>query len=122
MKVRSAINTSVVPIRPDANLLEAAARMENHDVRVLAVVSENGDPEGIVTDRELAAKAEAANPKTTRVEEAIPEEITGCYEDVELEEAVQIMVLMGIQHMPVFDRDNCLIGFLSARRRSRDVH
>jgi CBS domain-containing protein len=122
MKVRNAINTSVVEIDENANLHEAARQMDLHEVRVLAVVSGEGDPVGIVTERELATAAQNSNPGTTPVEDVIPTEITGCYEDVEFSEAVQIMLLMRIRHLPVFNRNNRLIGFLSAQPRNHDIH
>ncbi len=122
MKVRDAINTGVISIKANANLLEAARQMDRNDVRVLAVVSEDGCPAGVVTDRELATAAEVSNPETTPVEVAVSAELTGCYEDVELVEAVQIMMLMRIRHMPVFDAHNRLIGFLSAQPRTHNIH
>jgi len=122
MKVRDAINTRVISIDSDANLLEAARRMEEHQVDVLAVVTGDGSPAGVVTDHELASTAEASNPRTTPVATAMPEEMAGCYEDVEFVEAIQIMMLMRIRHMPVFDQHDQLIGFVSAQPRTHDIH
>jgi CBS domain-containing protein len=122
MKVREAVNTQVVRIESNANLAEAAQKMDDYGVSVLAVVSDDGNPAGLVTARQLAATAENANPATTPVETAVPDEMTGCYGDVELVEAIQIMMLMRIRHMPVFDEKNDLIGFLSAEPRTHDIH
>jgi CBS domain-containing protein len=122
MKVRNAINTSVVAVPLETTLSDAAKRMAHHDIHVLAVITGDGEPAGIVTDSELAATAEVANPGTTTVEAAMPGEIMGCYEDVEFEEALQVMLLLGIQHMPVFDQENRLIGFVSAQPPRHGIH
>lgn len=122
MKVREALNTKVVHIESSANLADAAEMMDSHGVGVLAVVTDDGEPAGLVTARQLAAAARDANPATTSVETAVPDEVTGCYDDVELVEAIQIMMMMRIRHMPVFNEKNELIGFLSAEPRTHDIH
>ncbi len=122
MKVRNAINTSVVHIPERATLQEAANSMYRHDVSVLVVVSENGQPSGMLTDGELIEKATVSNPATTRVADAMAQEIIGCVEDVDADEALQMMLMAGLRHLPVFDRESRLLGFVSAQLRTHDIH
>lgn len=122
MKVRNAINTTVVPIPEEASLEQAAASMRRNSVRVLVAVSDDGRPSGMITDGELIEKSAVSDPETTPVANAMSKEAMGCLEDTDADEALHMMLISGVQHLPVFNREGGLLGFVCALQRTNDIH
>ena len=114
MNVSEVMTREVETVRPDASLMDAAARMEELDVGMLPVC----DGErlvGMLTDRDITTRATAAgtNPRTARVQEAMTAEVVYCFEDQDISEATQLMQDKQIRRLAVLDRTKRLVGIVA---------
>jgi CBS domain-containing protein len=93
----------------------AAARMNDRNVGTLVVVGSQGEPIGIVTDRDLAIRvvAYARDPLSTRVAEVMTQCPVSVHEDTPLEEALREMRRGPFRRVPVVDSAGKLVGLLS---------
>ena len=114
MQIREVMTRGVEVIRPDATLQEAAAKMDALNVGPLPVC--DGDRVlGMITDRDITVRATAAghDPKTTRVQDAMTQDVVYCFEDQDVQEAVRVMQEKQIRRMLVLDRDKRLVGIVA---------
>lgn len=102
-------------IRPDDTLQKAASRMRDLDVGPLPVCGNDDRLAGMITDRDITVRAvaEGKDPKTTRVREAMTEEIVFGFEDQDLDDAARMMEQKQIRRLVVLNRDKRLVGIVS---------
>jgi CBS domain-containing protein len=95
-------------------LKEAATLMRDGDFNALPV-SEQDRVIGLVTDRDIMIRAVATgkDPSSTAVREVMSERVWWSYEDTSIEEAARTMREHQIRRMPVFNRDERLVGIVS---------
>lgn len=95
-------------------LVEAAARMREHNISSL-VACEDGDPRGIVTDRDLRNKvvAQGLEPHALTVAEVMNAPLVTIGEDEYLFEALFLMSRRRIHRLCVMDADGRLCGILT---------
>ena len=114
MKVSDLHQHELYTAQADETLDEAADRMNWHLVGALPVF-EGQRLVGIITERDLiAAIAEGADASTTPVSDYMTPgpEVLG--PDSELSDAAQVMLELGIRHLPILQRGR-LVGVLSMR-------
>ena len=70
MLVEERMNPCLIVIRPDSTLAEARVLLDQHRIRHLPVVEE-GNPVGIITDRDIRSAASASSLGHVKVREAI---------------------------------------------------
>ena len=70
MLVKERMSPRFITIRPHASLAEARALLDQHRIRHLPVVEE-GNPVGIITDRDIRSAASASSLGHVKVREAI---------------------------------------------------
>ena len=77
-------------------------------------VGENDKLVGMITDRDIAIRAVAADkgPKTP-IREVMSKDVMYCFEDDELDDIVQNMADIKVRRLPVVDRSKRLVGILS---------
>ena len=70
---------------------------------------------GMLTDRDITirAVAEGYDPNTTTVREAMTPDIAYCFDDQEVQDAVQLMERYQIRRLPILNRDKRLVGMVS---------
>jgi CBS domain-containing protein len=92
-----------------------ARRMRDRRVGCV-VVTRNGHPVGIVTDRDLAVRvvAEGRDPKTTLVSEIVTYDATTLPRDAGIDTAARLMRDRGIRRLPIVDDDGLLTGIVTA--------
>jgi CBS domain-containing protein len=113
MLVREVYRPLLVTIGPSELLVEAARRMTSSDVGALAVW--DGELEGIISERDLTrAMAEGADASSTRVVAFMSTRPYVVHPDDLTSAAAQLMVEVGIRHLPVVDR-NEVVGMVSIR-------
>jgi CBS domain-containing protein len=93
----------------------AAQRMESRNVGSLVVVSDDGAPIGILTDRDLALRVigQGRNPLETSVGDVMthaPETVGG---DLSIEEALSTMRRYAVRRLPVVDAEGRMCGLVS---------
>jgi CBS domain-containing protein len=109
--------------RPDDTLQEAAMMMAELDAGVLPV-GENDRLVGMITDRDIAIRGDAAgcDPTKTPVERIMSREaVKYCFEDDDVESVARNMSDLQLRRLPVVNRDKRLVGIVSlgdiAKRR-----
>jgi CBS domain-containing protein len=113
-KLRDLMNTSVVTVKPDSTVTEAAAGMVR--ARVGSVVVLQGSfLAGILTERDVLRAAASGEDLTVSVVSAwMSPDPQAASPDMSGEEAAQIMLLNGFRHLPVLD-GRVVCGVVSIR-------
>lgn len=133
MRAHQIMTRSVVTVRPDATILEAANTMLQHHVSGLPVVDAAGKLVGIVSEGDFIRRGEIGTQKKRsrwlsflmgtdatqyvrehgrKVCEVMTHDPLTIAEDATLEEIVNAMEANGIKRMPVM-RDGKLVGIVS---------
>jgi CBS domain-containing protein len=114
MLVRDLMTRGIDAINPLTTIKEAARKMKELRTSLLAVATDTGLI-GMLTARDITerAAAEGRDPKQTPVEDVMSLGIIACFEDQDLEEALDTMVSKRISQLPVLDRERHLVGRLS---------
>jgi CBS domain-containing protein len=115
MQTKDIMTPNVECVRPDATLQEAARKMRDLDVGPLPVCGDDDRLAGMITDRDIIirAVAEGKDPRTTRVREAMTEEIISCFEDQDVDDAARVIEQRQVRRLVVLNRDKRLVGIVS---------
>ena len=115
MKLKDIMTKDVECVRPGDTLQDAARKMKDLDVGPMPVCGDNDKVVGMLTDRDIAirAVAEGKDPRTTRVQDAMTEDVAWCYEDQDSKEAAELMQERQIRRLLVMNRDKRLVGIVS---------
>jgi CBS domain-containing protein len=114
MLVGEVMTRNVEVIGASAPLIEAAAKMKDLDVGLIPVC-EADELKGTLTDRDITVRgiAEGYNPSETKVSDIMSTDLAYCFEDEEIEEALNIMEARQIRRLPVLSREKRLVGIVS---------
>ena len=114
MQVQEIMTQPVDTIDPSTTSREAARRMRDENIGALPV-RENGELIGMVTDRDIVARAVAENslPSNTAVSAVMSQGIYYCFEDDSLEDAARIMAEHQVRRLPVLNRAQQLFGIIA---------
>jgi CBS domain-containing protein len=101
-------------VSPDDTVESAALLMARVNAGILPVRSGNRVV-GLITDRDIVVRAVAAGKPvaTCTGDDVMTEEVHYCLEDDTVEDVAKRMGELGVRRMPVFDRDNLLVGIVS---------
>jgi CBS domain-containing protein len=114
MHIGEVMTKHVEVIGPDARLREAAGKMKTLDVGLIPVC--DGDKlRGTLTDRDITVRAvaEGYDPAKTKVADIMSTELAYCFEDDEIEAALNLMEKRQIRRLPVLSREKRLVGIVS---------
>lgn len=114
MKLKEIMSKQVEVLTPDATLRDCAKKMKELDVGAIPV-GENDRLRGIVTDRDIIVKAvaEGMDPERACVRDAMTSPIDYCFEDDEVQSAVQHMKEKQIRRVVVLNKNKRLVGMVS---------
>lgn len=113
--VRDLLGGEVDTCPPHLSVVAAARRMVDEDIGSLAVVDDDGELVGIVTERDvLRAVADEKLGRRSKVAEVMTPRPDSLDPDVEVQEASEWMMAAGYRHLPVTDSGK-LIGMLSIK-------
>ena len=112
-KVRDAMTPGVQSIGPTESLPRAAKLMRENDVGSIPVV-EGSQVVGIVTDRDIVARAVAENAdlQSATVADVASREVLTVAPDDDLDEARQLMADQQVRRLPVVENGR-LVGMLA---------
>jgi len=115
MKIHDVMTPGVECARPDESIAQAADRMRSLNVGSLPVCGENDKLAGIVTDRDITirATASARDPCITTVGEVMTPDIVTCFEDADVQVAVDMMEKKQIRRLAVLNKNKRLVGIVS---------
>jgi CBS domain-containing protein len=113
-KVRELMSEQPIKLSSSSPIIEAARRMRAANVGAV-VVEDNGQPCGIVTDRDIAVRAVAdgRDPQSTPINEICSKELTSIAPDDDLDRAIELMREKAIRRVLVVDSRNQAVGILS---------
>jgi CBS domain-containing protein len=106
--------THVHTIEPDATVLEAARRMNEHKIGALVVLA-GDEVVGMFTERDVLTRVvgEQRDPASTAVSEVMTTELFCCTPETTIDEARGAMKNRRIRHLPLIDDDRRLRGLIS---------
>lgn len=113
-RTRDIMTDNVRVIHPEATLLEAAQLMRNLDTGAVPVC-DGTKLKGMVTDRDIVVRAlsEGKDPRSTKVSDVMTAPVVYCYDDQQVQEAINLMESKQIRRLPVLNRDKKLVGIVS---------
>ena len=114
MLVREIMSPKMESILPTATLREAAQKMRDFNLGSLPVM-ENGNLIGMITDRDICCRgvADGYDPVKTEVREIMSREVSFCFSDDPVTDAVRQMESRHIRRLAVLNHDKTVAGFLS---------
>jgi CBS domain-containing protein len=100
-------------IQPDETVLDAIQNMADHDIGSL-VVTEDGEPVGIFTERHYAREVflKGRHSPTTPIRDIMNTRVICASLEQTIEEGMAVMVDKRIRHLPVIDKGK-LVGIVS---------
>ena len=113
MIIGHVMKRDVVSIDSEATVKDAADKMAQHEIGSL-VVTEQGKPVGIVTERDLVSRVLAAgkNADVTRIKMIMSKPLICGTPDMDFVEAVKLMINRTIKKLPVTHGEQ-LVGILT---------
>ncbi len=114
MLVRELMTSNVESVTPDTSIREAAQKMASLNVGAMPI-AENGEPQGIITDRDICIRgvAQNADPTTTTVSDLMTDETVTIFADQDAEEAGRTMKDKKIRRVLVVDGSGKLCGIVA---------
>jgi len=114
MQVKEIMSPEVKWVAPELTLQELSELMRDQDIGCIPV-GENDRLIGMITDRDIVCRAVAdgCDPLTTTAREMMTKGMVYCFEDDELEAAVQAMEDKQLHRLTVLNRDKRMVGLLS---------
>lgn len=103
MVVREAMSSPVLTIGEDQGVVEAAKVMSKQGIGAVIVSSADGQPVGIITERDLVFRVIARNmvPRELKVKEVMSSPLKVVDPDTPLEEAMRMMDRLNIRRLGV---------------------
>jgi CBS domain-containing protein len=114
MLVREIMSRKLETILPTASLRETAQKMRELNLGSLPV-AEDGKLIGMITDRDICCRgvADGFDPANTEVREIMSHDVSFCFSDDNVTDAVRQMEARHIRRLAVLNRDKSMAGFLS---------
>lgn len=105
----------LVTIRPEDPVQWAAELMAERHVGSVVVVSTEGRPLGMLTDRDLVCRvmAKKLDPARVLVREVMTSGVNTIRNDETIDEALLQMRKLGTRRLPIVDAENATVGLLS---------
>lgn len=115
MQVRDVMTPGVECANPSDSLADVANRMRELGVGSLPVCGENNKLVGIITDRDITVRAtsQCCDPSETIVNDIMTPGIVTCFDDEDVQAAIDTMESKQIRRLAVLNRDKRLVGIVS---------
>jgi CBS domain-containing protein len=113
MQVSEAMSNDVKIANPNQSIRDAARLMAEIDAGILPV-GENDKLVGVITDRDIAIRAVAADKgPATPIRDIMSKDVKYCFEDDDLDDIAQNMADIKVRRLPVLNSEKRLVGILS---------
>ena len=111
---REIMHNDVAVAGLDESLVAVAQRMRDLHIGALPVLDENGELQGIVTDRDIVVRcvAQGHDPLATIVQELMHTEPIWVYVDSDMADVLDTMEQNRVRRVPVMEDDR-LVGIIS---------
>ena len=113
MFVKEIMSDKIITVDANETILDACNKYSNHKVGCL-IVTENGQLEGIVTERDVIERTICMdrNPKTTKIKEIMSTDIKTIHPLDKIEKALEVIKKYKIKSLPVVSNNN-LVGIIT---------
>jgi CBS domain-containing protein len=115
VSVADAMSRWVVTVKTGATVREAAKIMHEAGVGSVIVVDESGRLTGLFTERDLVRVVAEGGDLDAPIEQYMTREIASVRPETPILEAGDLMIRLGIRHLPVVDEAGRLVGVISIR-------
>jgi CBS domain-containing protein len=114
MKIQEIMTPNPACCGPETNLREVARLMVDHDCGEIPVVRD-GRPIGVITDRDIAARAVAAgrNPLEMKASDLMSSPVITVSPSTDVDECCETMEEHQIRRVPVIDEHGSCCGMVS---------
>jgi len=114
MTIYTVCQTNVVSVSPHTTISFVADLMKEKNIGCV-VITEDHKPVGIVTDRDLALRAECSREEkeTALVSTIMTTQVQTIRKDTGIFDAVQVMKSMRVRRLPVVDMGGRLVGLIT---------
>jgi CBS domain-containing protein len=114
MTVRDIARDEVVTTQPSASVADVAATMRDENVGCI-VVTEDGRPTGVVTDRDVALRvvADGESPDSMTASDVMTADPATIPTDAGVFELTEAMSSAAVRRMPVVDDERNLAGIVT---------
>ena len=115
MKLNEIMTSEVEVLHPDDTIQIAAQKMRDLDIGFLPVLQDD-ELIGVITDRDLVVRmmADGVNAKAMIGRDILTSPVIFCFDDQEIDEAMDIMRQHRIRRLVVLDSDDSkIVGVLS---------
>ena len=115
LEVRDVMTPQVVTEDEEAPVTKISMDMEVSGIGSV-VITKEGKPAGIITDRDIATKVIMKNrrPSEIKAKEIMSSPLTTIEPDASIEKACELLAENGIRRVPVIEDDK-LVGIISVR-------
>ncbi|MEE8275090.1 MAG: CBS domain-containing protein [Alphaproteobacteria bacterium] len=122
MFVKQIMTPEVAFVGPETQLKDIAGKMREMDVDCLPVMKADRLV-GMITDRDIAYRAVAngRDPATTTARDVMSKEVSYCFDDQNVDDAVHIMEERHVRRLLVLDHDRQMVGILALGDLSRSA-
>jgi len=114
--VRDIMSKDVKTVRNDTTVKEVIALMNKYDKDAI-LVEQSGKPTGIITVKDVLVRAvEHGVPLNTIIARMVyTNPLVTIPENSTVEEAANLMKEWKIKHLPIVDKEGCLVGMINDR-------
>ena len=108
-------------VEPGVSVMDAVGVMARDQVGAVAVV-DNEVLQGIFTERDLMLRVVQTkrSPETTTVRDVMTSDVKTVVDTSTAEEAIDVMLVEHLRHLPILDGDGRVLGMLSIRALLED--
>ena len=105
----------VACMSPRSSIIDASREMNTQTVGAVVIISDDGRPIGMLTDRDIVLRvvAEGRDPQRTPVEEAMTRGAAFLSHDASIQDATEIMRDCGMRRLPLVDAEGKVDGLIS---------
>jgi len=114
--VKDVMSSPVVTVLEDDNIEHVAKLMAERDIGSIVVVNREGNPVGVITERDIAIRVAAKNllPSKVKAREAMSSPPRTIGPGTDITEAANRMKEYGVRRLVVMDKDK-MTGIISSR-------
>lgn len=114
--VRDIMTKDVKTVNNNTTVKEVIALMTKYDKDVI-LVEQSGKPTGIITVKDVLVRAvEMGAPLSTIIARMVyTNPLVTISEEASVEEAANLMKEWRIKHLPIVDKEGCLVGMVNDR-------
>ncbi|MEW5762990.1 MAG: DUF294 nucleotidyltransferase-like domain-containing protein [Bacillota bacterium] len=114
-RVGELMSRPVITCRPDDPVTGVASLMQEHNISAVVVIDREGQPVGLITERDLVQKLVAerrCRPEDCTAREVMNPKLVTIHQDAYLNQALLEVIKHGVKHLAVTDR-GMLTGIVS---------